>query len=125
MTTLRDNYQPSPIHETTIKVLVRHDLKMGKGKMVAQAGHALLNLMEDVSDPCPRDVRASRRIVVLKVTNDELRSAMRLCQKQGLPFACQYDSGLTQVVSGTFTAMAVGPRSPSKFPPFFDQLKLL
>ncbi len=99
----------------TIKqvIAVRTDLKMGRGKIAAQVGHACVTAAEAA--------RASHRDwwdawwdfqekVVVRVSGyDDLEDIRREAARAGLPYYMVRDAGRTQLAPGTATCVSVGP----------------
>ncbi len=110
-------------------IILRVDLKMGKGKMVAQGSHAAVQsalfAINHNNDWFKRWQRQGTKKVALKVNSEEeLLSLYRLAEKSKLPRAIINDAGLTQLEPGTTTAIAIGP-APVDQLSFTSQLKLL
>ena len=95
-------------------VIMRTDLKMGRGKMAAQAGHAFVMGAERVRLTHP-DWHADwwdggQKKIVLKVSGlESLRGLKMDVIHAGLPYAEVSDAGHTQLEPGTVTCMSVGP----------------
>jgi peptidyl-tRNA hydrolase, PTH2 family len=108
-------------------ILLRSDLKMGKGKLCSQACHASLAAFLK-SDDKVRDrwLREGMKKVVLKVASEkELREFYREAKKEKLPCELISDAGLTQLEEGTVTSLGIGPESDSKIDKITGKLKLL
>ena len=91
-------------------LVVRTDLKMGKGKIAAQCAHASIEAMLKSHNG---DVEAWRETgmkkVVLKVeTKKELLELFERLRKK-FPVALIKDAGLTQIESGEATCIGIGP----------------
>lgn len=111
-------------------IVVRTDLKMGKGKCAAQVAHASLsayldalqtdrNLAEDW-------VAEGMKKIVLKVkSEEELFQYFQQAKDAGLPTALIRDAGLTQVDSGSPTCFGIGPASAVEIDKIIGKLKLL
>lgn len=92
-------------------IVLRKDLGMSIGKLVAQACHASLeaalsapiNLLEKWRDE-------GQRKIVLKVDSiSELIALKRACETSSLVHALVTDSGQTELQANTVTALAIGP----------------
>ncbi len=99
-------------------IVVRQDLKMGKGKIAAQVGHASVEGSETVRKGnrslWKEWIQKGQCKVVLKVTSlSELRKLESNASKLDLPVVIIQDRGLTQLPSNTITCMAIGP-APTK-----------
>ncbi len=111
-------------------IVVRSDLDMGKGKMVAQGCHASLMSYFEAE-------RADKKItkqwldegekkIVLKVDGEEaLIKLFKAFQYKNVPCALVMDAGLTELPPGTKTALGVGPWKGDEVDQFTGTLKLL
>ncbi len=111
-------------------IVVRSDLKMGKGKVAAQVAHASLSAAEDTQRKRPswydgwKDGGQAK--IVLKVDSEgALRELLKKAKSSGLPVSLVEDRGLTQVEPGTVTCLAVGPAPDSEIDSITGKLKLL
>ena len=111
-------------------IILRTDLKMGKGKLVAQGAHAAVNAAQ-VSEANHYEVllrwlRGGYKKVVLKVSSEEeLLDYFLKGLDAGLPTIIVRDAGLTQLAPETPTAVAIGPGSAKKIDEITQGLKLL
>ncbi|MCD6563552.1 MAG: peptidyl-tRNA hydrolase [Thermoproteales archaeon] len=111
-------------------IVVRIDLKMGKGKLATQVAHAAVTAYETV-----RNIKykwaidwltQGQRKIVLKVENLEiLLKIYNEVVAMGLPAVLIRDSGLTQLKPGTITALGIGPVPSELIDPITGKLKLL
>jgi peptidyl-tRNA hydrolase, PTH2 family len=108
-------------------ILLRSDLKMGKGKLCSQACHASLSAFLRSDDKIrDRWLREGMKKVVLKVSGEkELREFFREAKKEKLSCELIMDAGLTQVEEGTVTALGIGPDVEAKIDKLTGKLKLL
>lgn len=108
-------------------IVVRKDVKMGKGKLVAQAAHASLgSALESDNDLIEEWMAEGAKKVVLKVSGEkEMRSLAAQAKKAKLPHFLVRDAGLTQVEKGTVTALGIGPASERDVDKITGKLKLL
>ena len=94
-------------------VIVREELKMGKGKIAAQVAHASLQAYKIALEKFPEIARKWERMgakkIVLKASLDEILKLKKIAEKRGLPHSLIIDAGLTQVPPGSITALAIGP----------------
>jgi len=108
-------------------IVIRTDLKMGKGKIAAQAAHACLGSYRKADEKIvERWEREGSKKIVLKV--EGLRKIKRLYEKakrMGLPCFLVRDAGLTQIRKGSITALAIGPAEEEKVDQITGHLKLL
>jgi len=99
-------------------IVIRSDLKMGKGKIVAQAGHAVISAAEEARKHFQKWWKAwldeGQCKIAVKVKNEEeLLKLEKMAEKSELPRALISDRGLTQLQPGTITCLAIGP-APSR-----------
>uniref|UniRef100_S4RWT2 Peptidyl-tRNA hydrolase 2, mitochondrial n=1 Tax=Petromyzon marinus TaxID=7757 RepID=S4RWT2_PETMA len=100
--------------EHKMVLVVRADLKMGKGKAAAQCAHAAVAAYRLAAARQPGALRRWRRGGQAKiVTRVEDEAALLELQERaralglGAPVVC--DAGRTQVAAGSCTVLAVGP----------------
>ena len=113
------------------QVLVfRADLKMSKGKLAAQAGHAAVSAAQDAFVHHKKWWEAwlyeGQRKIAVKVQNEkELSELEAAADDLGLPHALIVDKGLTQVPEGTVTCLGIGPAPAEKIDRLTGKLQLL
>ncbi|XP_031485261.1 uncharacterized protein LOC116254202 isoform X1 [Nymphaea colorata] len=96
-------------------LVVRNDLKMGKGKIGAQCSHATLGLYKKLIYRAPKALErwemCGQVKVVLKVESEnELLSLQEKAKSLKLPTHITIDAGRTQIAPNSRTVMAVlGP----------------
>lgn len=111
-------------------IIIRSDLEMSKGKIVAQAAHAsLMSFFEaqkvdkKITDAW---LKAGEKKIVLKVGDEEaLVKLYKAFEYKGIPAALVTDAGLTEIPPGSKTALGVGPWKGSEIDQFTKPLKLL
>ena len=111
-------------------IVVRMDLKMGKGKLAAQVAHAAIGAAEE-----SRGMRGSwyqdwkqqgQAKVVVKGTGEaELQELFKKARVMGLPSSLIQDAGRTQLEPGTVTCLGIGPAPAELIDRLTGQLKLL
>lgn len=111
-------------------IVVRADLKMGKGKTAAQVAHASLAAAEAAGERKPRWYEGwkeeGQAKIVLKVDSEEaLDELFRRAKSAGLPASMIEDRGLTQLEPGTVTCLGIGPAPDSEIDGITGKLKLL
>jgi PTH2 family peptidyl-tRNA hydrolase len=111
-------------------IVVRSDLKMGKGKIAAQVAHASLSAAELARQRKQNWYEGwkdgGQAKIVLKVESEELLVELfRKAKSAGLPASLVEDRGLTQVEPGTVTCLAVGPGPEAEVDGITGKLKLL
>eukprot|EP00095_Tigriopus_kingsejongensis_P004697 maker-scaffold276_size226481-snap-gene-0.20 protein:Tk04697 transcript:maker-scaffold276_size226481-snap-gene-0.20-mRNA-1 annotation:"peptidyl-trna hydrolase mitochondrial" len=95
-------------------LVVRQDLKMGKGKAAAQCSHAAVAAYKTVRRQSASVLRAWERQgepkVVVKIDNQaELVAVLKHARELQLVSALITDAGRTQIQAGSQTVVAVGP----------------
>lgn len=108
-------------------MVIRNDLKMGKGKMAAQACHASLGAYKKAD---PRKIQKweseGEKKVVVKVNNlRELYEIYELVKNTDMPLYLVQDAGRTELPKGTVTCLGIGPDEDEKIDKITDELKLL
>lgn len=110
-------------------IVVRSDLKLGKGKLAAHAAHASLEAYKKTKARDEEIVReweesGMKKIVVCVKDERELVDLFEKIKKE-IPAALIKDAGHTQVAPGTITAVGIGPWNEKKIDEFTGKLKLL
>lgn len=108
-------------------IVIRTDIEMSKGKMIAQACHASLEAYKASSSYFKRKWKEfGFKKIVLKVSNlEELLKIYQEAKKMKLPCAIIRDAGKTQLEEGTITCIAIGPHYSEKIDKITGKLKLL
>nr|WP_236944854.1 peptidyl-tRNA hydrolase Pth2 [Infirmifilum uzonense] len=111
-------------------IVVRRDLQMGRGKMVAQGAHASLGAFLEAQRMKPEWVErwlesGQKKIVVRVESLEELLSVYEEAKSLGLPVSLVRDMGLTQLEPGTITSVGIGPAPASLLDKVTGKLKLL
>ncbi len=111
-------------------IVIRADLKMGKGKLAAQSSHASLSAYKKVGRIYPEVAKAweqeGQMKVVLKVGSEqELLEYFQRAKDAGIPCELIRDAGHTQLEPGTITCFAAGPWKEEELDEIFGNLKLL
>jgi len=108
-------------------ILVRQDLKLPKGKMVAQGAHASVEAVLKSDKEMVKEWRNTGMAkIVLKVEDEkELLKYNQLAKDNGLVTALITDAGRTVIAPGTKTCLAIGPASDNKIDAVTSDLKLM
>jgi len=108
-------------------ILIRTDLKMGKGKIASQCAHASIGAYLKTRRYSKNEwIKEGMKKVVLKVSSEnELKKFYRIAKKEKLPCELIRDAGLTQIRAGTITAVGIGPANDKKVDKIIKKLKLL
>lgn len=106
-------------------ILVRTDLKMDKGKIAAQVGHAVTDsILKSSKEKIEAWRKEGMKKVVLKV-KDEKELLEYKKKASGLVTSLVIDAGRTQVDPGTKTCLAIGPDEEEKIDKITGKLKIL
>jgi PTH2 family peptidyl-tRNA hydrolase len=92
-------------------IVIRTDLDMSPGKMIAQGIHATLR----DSGSRWHEFDEGNVCIVCRVSSES--KLLNLAQKAiqaGIPYGLQEDGGRTEVSAGTFTALSLGPVSEGR-----------
>ena len=111
-------------------IVFRTDLRMGKGKIAAQAGHAAVSAAEEARKRHRVWWEAwlfeGQRKIAVKVKDEKELSELESAAKDlGLPNALIVDRGLTQVPEGAVTCLGIGPAPESLVDKLTGKLRLL
>ena len=111
-------------------ILVRTDLKMGKGKIAAQVAHAsveaTLKTLKRKKNLFYAWHRLGMKKSVLKVkSEEELFSFREKAKREKIVTALITDAGRTQIEEGTITCLAIGPDKEEVIDEITGDLKLL
>lgn len=109
--------EPSVMGETgnfKMVLVVRNDLKMGKGKVAAQCAHAAVSAYKQVMKRNPELLKqweyCGQPKVVVKAPDEEVLVQLLCHAKEvGLPVSLIQDAGRTQIAPGSRTVLGVGP----------------
>ena len=111
-------------------IVVRVDLKMGKGKLAAQVAHAALAAAEESSGMrgswySEWKQQGQAKVVVKGTGEDELQELFKKARALGLPSSLIQDAGRTQLDPGTVTCLGIGPAPAELIDRVTGKLKLL
>lgn len=116
--------------ERKVVILMRNDLKMSKGKIAAQAGHAAVGcaLAAQKRDKKNFDAWMSggQAKIVLKVDSErQLFEYKAVAEAQGLTVVTICDAGRTEIAPGSYTCIGIGPAPNSDIDKITGDLKML
>lgn len=111
-------------------LVVRDDLKMGKGKIAAQCSHASVmaycKAKKQQSVLLKQWELTGQMKVVVKCNNEEdLFDLKKNAEQIGLLTSLVCDAGHTQVPASTYTVLAIGPANKESLDKVTGHLKLL
>ncbi|XP_068659986.1 uncharacterized protein [Aristolochia californica] len=96
-------------------LVVRNDLKMGKGKIAAQCSHATLGLYKKLVKKAPKalnrwEMCGQVKVVVKIESEEEMLILQERAKSLNLPTHVTIDAGRTQIAPNSRTVMAIlGP----------------
>lgn len=96
-------------------LVVRNDLKMGKGKIAAQCSHATLGLYKKLLNRAPKalnrwEMCAQPKVVVKIESEEDMLVLQERAKSLKLPTHITIDAGRTQIAPNSRTVMAIlGP----------------
>ena len=111
-------------------IVFRADLKLSKGKLAAQAGHAAVSAAQETYKRHRSWWEAwlfeGQRKVAVKVKDEkELLELEEQAKELGLPNALIVDRGLTEIPPDTVTCLGIGPAPAEKVDRLTGKLPLL
>ena len=111
-------------------IVVRSDLKIGKGKLSAHVAHASLEgykiaKAKDSGVVSEWEGEGQKKVVVKVKDEAEMLEVYEQAKRARVPCALIRDAGLTQIAPGTITALAVGPWNEEEVDRLTGHLKLL
>lgn len=111
-------------------IVFRSDLKLSKGKIVAQAGHAAASAAEEArknrKEWWKAWIKEGQCKIAVKVKSEkELLALEKQAKELVLPCALIIDRGLTEIPPGTITCLGIGPAPAEKIDKITDMLPLL
>jgi PTH2 family peptidyl-tRNA hydrolase len=118
------------LEDCKMVLVVRMDLKMDKGKMAAQCGHATLACYKTMLNNNPAVVkqweRSGQAKVALKCNSEEeLLALEKKARSLNLCARSIRDAGRTQIAAGSRTVLGIGPAPTKIIDQVTGHLKLL
>lgn len=116
--------------ELKMILVVRNDLKMGKGKIGAQCGHAAVGAYQNCAKRFPNLIRrwdesGSAKIAVKVDSEAEMMNIFKSARDRNLNTCLIRDAGRTQIAPNSKTVLAIGPASCYEIDQVTGHLKLL
>ena len=109
-------------------ILIRTDIKMSKGKVLSQVGHAVVEATIKAYTKTTLFYKwqaDGEKIVILKVPNEKtLDTIINIANRKDVHNGIVVDAGLTEVSPGTKTLGFIGPDYEQKIDKLVGQLKL-
>lgn len=118
------------VNNDKILFFIRKDLKMGKGKIAAQCGHASLklyrkNYKNGNHDFCSHFIEKGYDKIFYYVHDEEQKSTVfKIATANNIPYIEIHDAGRTQIKCGSQTVSAIGPVSEHQLK-LFDMFEVL
>jgi PTH2 family peptidyl-tRNA hydrolase len=122
------------MQEYKMILVVREDLKMGKGKIGAQCGHAVLGAYRQVLNGNNQihkewlnnwEIIGEAKICLKCNSEKEMVDLAAVAKEKGLNAYVVVDAGRTQIASGSKTVLAIGPAPVDVVNPVTSHLRLL
>lgn len=116
--------------EYKMVLVVRNDLKMGKGKIAAQCGHAAVGAFEGALKKTPSVLRkwqhtGQAKIAVKVECEQQMMEVYRTAKANNLNCCLIRDAGRTQIEPNSKTVLAIGPAPKQIIDTITGHLKLL
>ena len=110
--------------------VINHELKMGKGKIAAQVGHAAVKATLQSGELRPEllDAWLSTGQKKVCVKADDVRQLEQIEQQakhHQILTSKIHDAGHTQIPAGSYTVLALGPDEEERLDALTGELKLL
>jgi PTH2 family peptidyl-tRNA hydrolase len=111
-------------------IVVRTDLKMSTGKMIAQACHAAVDCSEKAKQENHAGWRkwheeGSKKVALQVDSQEELEELAEKADKLDVVYSIIQDRGLTEVPAGSITALGLGPERNDKLDKITSNLPLM
>ncbi|CAO1433916.1 unnamed protein product [Diamesa hyperborea] len=120
----------SDMGDYKLVLVVRNDLKMGKGKIGAQCGHGAVGAVLKAMKSHPSLVRhwdncGAAKIAVKVDSERDIEGIKKLAARRNLNYCLIRDAGRTQIAAGSATVLAIGPALVADIDEITGHLKLL
>ncbi|KAG8451663.1 hypothetical protein GDO86_003743 [Hymenochirus boettgeri] len=115
--------------EFKMVLVVRNDLKMGKGKVAAQCSHAAVSSYKQLLKRNPELLKqweycGQPKVVVKSPDEESLVDLLTHAKQLGLTVSLIQDAGRTQIAPGSRTVLGIGPGSANLIDQVTGHLKL-
>lgn len=107
-------------------VVVRKDLKMGKGKLLAHVLHAAIGSLREADEKIIErwEGEGAKKVVLKTWDLKSLREIHKKAKDAKLPCILVKDAGKTQLKAGEITTLGIGPAEEKKIDRITGKLKL-
>ena len=110
--------------------VINHELKMGKGKIAAQVGHAAVKATLQSGELRPELLDAwlstgQKKVCVKANDVRQLEQIEQQAKDHQILTSKIHDAGHTQIPAGSYTVLALGPDEEEKLDALTGELKLL
>ena len=110
--------------------VINHELKMGKGKIAAQVGHAAVKATLKSGELRPELLDAwlsngQKQLCVKAVDAPHIEQIENQAKQVNVLTSKIHDAGHTQIPAGSLTVLALGPDEDEKLDNLTGELKLL
>ncbi|MEK6909976.1 MAG: peptidyl-tRNA hydrolase Pth2 [Candidatus Aenigmatarchaeota archaeon] len=108
-------------------IILRKDLDIGKGKLITHSIHAAIGAMRKIDKYVidKWEAEGSKKVVLKINSLQELKQMESKLKKIKMPYFLVKDAGLTQLETGTVTALGIGPVEEERIDKITGKLKLL
>lgn len=115
--------------ECKMVLVVRNDLKMGKGKVAAQCAHAAVACYKSIARTNPEILQRWETLGQAKVTlkcnsEEEMNLLQGIAKSLNITARIIHDAGRTQIAAGSATVLGVGPAPKSAIDQVTGELAL-
>lgn len=113
-------------NKISVCMVVNKSLKMSTGKIVAQIGHALFNVVATFNQK--QELYDSWKegqddIDLYEASIEEIKSLSSVLHKHNIPYSKIIDAGRTQIPSGSNTVLIVGPGKSNEISTLISHLQ--
>jgi PTH2 family peptidyl-tRNA hydrolase len=108
-------------------LLIRNDIKMSCGKRCAQAAHASVGAYNNADKSLQKAwISEGQKKVVLRADNERTLYELKvIAERAGISSSLIQDAGMTEIPSGTITALGLGPAKSEDLDKITGALPLL
>jgi PTH2 family peptidyl-tRNA hydrolase len=120
-------HKPEPYFRYKQCLLIRNDVKMSCGKRCAQAAHASIGAYNNADKSLQKAwISEGQKKVVLRADNERTLYELKvIAERAGISSSLIQDAGMTEIPSGTITALGLGPAKSEDLDKITGALPLL